>query len=404
MKKLNKFFAILVSLAMMATLCVCMAFADPAQQADNVSLNKTLTKNAGTTTPNATFKFTATPNTTLGDSHVQAVTLPDIVYPAQDDPATQSTDLDLLIEAALANQPNGLYVYDVQEDVANSTQNSTGNTFYYDTTFYRVRVYKSGTAETPVYKYTVAVVTNPGTDNEQEAKVTPEPTTGDEESVVNMDFENKYVKTTNVDPNGDPDDPDTPDVDEEDHDAAGFSLEKKVTKDGSGLYADKEFAFPIEVTAPAVNTIAGTKTGYSYKIVPVGATAEEIAAIDAETITINAETLKGTATINLKGGERLVFTDLDVGAKVKVNESDYAADFIQKAVFNDAAEETDAKTATTYDVTEDESELQVTNESKNDTTPTGILISNLPYIALALVAIGGLVAYVVIRRREEDNA
>ena len=404
MKKLNKFFAILVSLAMMATLCVCMAFADNSLQADNVSLNKTLTKNAGTTTPDATFKFTATPNTTLGDSHVQAVTLPDIVYPAQNDPATQSTDLDALIEAALANQPNGLYVYDVQEDVANSTQNSSGNTFYYDTTFYRVRVYKSGTAADPVYKYTVAVVTNPGTDNEQENKVTPEPTTGDEESVINMPFENKYVKTTIVDPNGDPDDPETPGTDEEDHDAAGFSLEKNVTKDGSGLYADKDFAFPIEVTAPAVNTIAGDKTGYSYKIVKVGATQEEIDAVEAQTITINAETLKGSDTINLKTGERLVFIDLDVGATVKVAESNYADDFIQKAVFNDAAEEYTATTEETYTVAETASELQVTNECKNDTTPTGILINNLPYIALALVAIGGLCAYVIVRRKADDEA
>ena len=37
-------------------------------------------------------------------------------------------------------------------------------------------------------------------------------------------------------------------------------------------------------------------------------------------------------------------------------------------------------------------------------TSTGILISNLPYIALALVAIGGLVAYVVVRRRNADEA
>lgn len=399
MKKLNKFFAILVALAMMATLCVCMAFADNPLQADNVSLNKTLTKNAGTSTPNATFKFTVVPNTELGDSHVQQFTIQDVVYPATEDALTQSRDIDALIETALAEQPNGLYVYDVFEDAANSTQNSTGNTFYYADNVYRIRVYKTADG----YKYTVAAVTNYGEDNESEAKVTPEPTTGDEESTVNMDFENKYVKTTNVDPNADPDDPETP-TDEEDHDAAGFSLEKKVTKDGSGLYADKEFAFPIEVTAPAVNTIVAPKTGYSYKIVPVGATAEEIAAIDAETIAINAETLKGTATINLKGGERLVFTDLDVGATVKVNEANYADDFIQKAVFNDADEEYDAQTETTYTVAETASELQVTNESKNDTTPTGILISNLPYIVLALVAIGGLVAYVVVRRRNADEA
>ena len=40
----------------------------------------------------------------------------------------------------------------------------------------------------------------------------------------------------------------------------------------------------------------------------------------------------------------------------------------------------------------------------NDPGTTGILVSNLPYIALALVAIGGLVAYVVVRRKADDEA
>ena len=42
----------------------------------------------------------------------------------------------------------------------------------------------------------------------------------------------------------------------------------------------------------------------------------------------------------------------------------------------------------------------VTNNLNDaDISPEGILISNLPYIALALVAIGGLVAYVIVRRQ-----
>ena len=50
-------------------------------------------------------------------------------------------------------------------------------------------------------------------------------------------------------------------------------------------------------------------------------------------------------------------------------------------------------------------EIAYTNDYNADLdTPTGILINNLPYIALALVAIGGLVAYVVVRRRQDDEA
>ena len=47
-----------------------------------------------------------------------------------------------------------------------------------------------------------------------------------------------------------------------------------------------------------------------------------------------------------------------------------------------------------------------TNQKAKEDDPgnTGILVSNLPYIALALVAIGGLVAYVVVRRKADDEA
>ena len=123
-----------------------------------------------------------------------------------------------------------------------------------------------------------------------------------------------------------------------------------------------------------------------------------------EEVTAKAGTLvPGTpATVNLKTNERLVFTDLDVGTVINVKEADYSADFNASATLNGAS----AAIADGVDATASEAgnKLYVTNESKNDTTPEGILISNLPYIALALVAIGGLVAYVVVRRRNADEA
>ena len=396
MKKLNKFFAVLVALAMMATLCVSMAFAaDPAPQGENVDLIKTLTKNAGTTTPNASFVFKIVKNTEKGDSHAVAIADQTFTYPAAEDALTQTKDLDQIIETALASAPNGMYVYDVMEDAAASTQDSTSqdgktkNTFTYSTKVYRVRVYKSGTTDAPVYKYTVAEVTNYGTEDEDEAKMPVTPGTGEEESTIDVPFENKYVKTNLVDPDGnEPND---------DNDAAGLFVQKNVTKDDSGLYADKEFAFTLNATAPAVNTLSETKTGYAYKVMKVKTTGEEEVTAKAGTL------VPGTpATVNLKTNERLVFTDLDVGTVINVKEADYSADFNASATLNGAS----AAIADGVDATASEAgnKLYVTNESKNDTTPEGILISNLPYIALALVAIGGLVAYVVVRRRNADEA
>ena len=395
MKKLNKFFAVLVALAMMATLCVSMAFAEDGIQAENVDLTKTLTKNAQTTTPDASFVFKVVKNTTKGDSHAVDIANQTFIYNSTAD-LTQKKDMDTVFEQALASAPNGMYVYDVMEDAAASTQTNTTadgkttNTFTYSDKVYRVRIYKSGTADAPVYKYTVSEVTGYGTDNEVESKkpVTPGPEAGDE-GTIDMPFENKYVKTTNVTPDGkDP---------EDDNDAAGLFVQKNVDNDASNLYADKEFEFTLNATAPAVNTLSTTKTGYAYKVMKVNG---------AEDTTKAGTLVPGTpSTVNLKTGERIVFTDLDVGATVTVKEADYSADFTATDKLNGTDVNTIASTnGTTATITENGNKLFVKNTAKNSTTPEGILISNLPYIALALVAIGGLVAYVVIRRRNADEA
>ena len=49
-------------------------------------------------------------------------------------------------------------------------------------------------------------------------------------------------------------------------------------------------------------------------------------------------------------------------------------------------------------------EVVVTNISDKAGTTEGVLINSIPYIVLALVAIGGMVAYVVVRRRNADEA
>ena len=68
MKKLNKFFAVLVALAMMATLCVSMAFAEDTepgkdltpseqQKSADARIGKYLTIPAGVDVPDVTFTF-----------------------------------------------------------------------------------------------------------------------------------------------------------------------------------------------------------------------------------------------------------------------------------------------------------------------------------------------------------
>ena len=104
------------------------------------------------------------------------------------------------------------------------------------------------------------------------------------------------------------------------------------------------------------------------------------------------------ADLALAHNEYIYFTSIPVGSLVTATETDPRAEAngsYTKSYSVDVNEETltaDGGLNTT-----------VTNKYKT-VSDEGILISNLPYIALALVAIGGLVAYVVIRRRNADEA
>lgn len=92
-----------------------------------------------------------------------------------------------------------------------------------------------------------------------------------------------------------------------------------------------------------------------------------------------------------------MFNDIDYGAKYIVTEDDYTAiGYTASGEVENAAVVSDS-TANAADVTN-------TYDDDKDETKTGITMNNLPFIVLALVALGGLVAYVVVRRRNADEA
>ena len=118
----------------------------------------------------------------------------------------------------------------------------------------------------------------------------------------------------------------------------------------------------------------------------------------------------GIINVDLGDGDYIEFTEIPVGATYSVAETtdeDYAASY--KKTVNGTTDEnaTNYTGAIAGDVTAGKDKVELTNnctKTDDDVKPEGILISNLPYIALALVAIGGLVAYVVVRRRNADEA
>ncbi len=477
MKKLNKFFAVLVALAMMATLCVMSAFAEgetttvPTGTAGNSYLVKYLEIKEGVTIPADTFKFIFTgknaSDNTISAAEADAVAPQNVSISARD-METSGSDLDggnlvdqILIAPLFKDANNkykftkpGVYTYLVTEEI----QKTSDGTYADNTQGYILRVYviDDGQGGYTIDKVTIATTTytpgTPGTDDtpgtpgtyEEDAKGNPtitdpsvdtkgtEGTEDDEDrtesqvegGLEGFTFLNKYTQAGSETPTPDPA-----------HDKFGaFDTSKTVL----GQYGDKTADFPFTVSVEFPSTFNGKKELTMYKMDKENATAESVAANTTEAcvLALNATTGKYEGTFTLKDGQVAYFKNLPADTKVVVTET--LADssivnkgsYMEKSAFTDNGQ-LDATKATRGNIkTENDKEVSngtavnlaaseltytdakakaknaedFTNESDYEPSTTGILINNLPYIVLALVAVGGMVAYVVIRRRDSEEA
>ena len=399
MKKLNKFFAVLVALAMMATLCVSMAFAAPAESSDSLAdsvITKVLDVPAGVASPAASFDFTVTPTSQPSTMALTAKT-ETITFAAGTGTQTKVKSLADFIglndntKDFNITQP-GEYVFTVAEaNTSSFTQDTDAKTteaMDYSDAQYTLRVYVINGENGLEIKAITVVDSTVNEDPEEEgsevdaAKVDPEdkdPTVTDPTNKEGSDFKftNVYTKSfSDTEENG-----------------GAFNVEKAVTESG-----DTAFKFPITI---AITIDEATLENGAYTL-----TAGD------KTWSFSTGNLTATQTVDLANGEKAIFTTFPAGATVNVTEN-VAATSVQNAgdytgAASGLATGTYAKggaldvTTAAFDA---QGQVKVTNTlSSEDITPTGILVNNLPYIALALVAIGGLVAYVVVRRRNADEA
>lgn len=436
MKKLNKFVAVLVALAMMAALAVTSAFAltddeVAASKADESYLVKYLKIKEGITIPDEifTFKFEAykdATDATVNSDSVKVTEVPDIgnkTIKAREMTESASTKdggalvgslkiSDILKDVKFPHA--GEYIYKVTE----TNTAAEGSLWDYSNQTYYLHVF---------VKNVDGVATVDGVTVEDE-QTTGEP--GEETTEYN-----KKTITDNDPSDGekkdDPSDDKTQDqITEADVDGFTFineydknnTLDKNgayvVSKAVAGDYADTTYAFlfTIRLGKPDSNKNATTITAYIMST--EDANAEYATSGTAKTLTL------GDATqFNLKHNQKLVIPELPDETTVDVTENlNTATDLEQlntyKASFkvtdNGTTEETATEgeagaelLATQVTVNDNDDGANVaayTNTSSYKPSTTGIIVSNLPYIALALVAIGGLVAYVVVRRKADDEA
>lgn len=204
-------------------------------------------------------------------------------------------------------------------------------------------------------------------------KVDPTPGTGGD--VSDWTFVNKFTK------NGSHDDPDP----------ARGAL--KIAKTVAGDMGDKTNQFHFTLTLNELSALEADNASYTGEI---HRAADSTATATEVTLSKNAP-----ASFTLADGEYLTFANLPVGTVYTVSETEKGQDGYTTTVetFSNGAKST---SETEVLVSEKANSVGYTN-TKAGTVPTGILVNNLPFVLLILVAVCGFAGCIVFRRRKHGN-
>lgn len=447
-KKLKKLGKLLVVSTMAFTMCFASAIPTFAAQSLNdkdavvtdnetsvtAAITKVLRTGQTTTTPGTTFTFEfeqLTDVTTDADGKTISVQQTDVpinpitasttsAMTGTDDPANRVKTVEVETGDIFANvnyTKAGIYVYKVKEAATGFT-NTDSEIMTYSQQEYTMYVYVANKDDgsgvyiqavgTVYSKDTAGKVTgDEGVDPEVGSKVdpTPNPNPDDPKGEVDVDnsemeFINDFVKRQG----GDPDDPTPTDPTKQQ-----LAISKTVTGD----YGDREKYFDFDVTLKS--PLVSTATVYNGYVVDAGnnvvTSTENFATLGTDdkgaqfiAFTLNDDGV-ATQKIKLKHGQKLVFTDVEVGThfqSVETATDEYTESLVATMNGNVITGQPTALDSSLLIVGENTNSVAHDNKFE-DITPTGILISNLPFILLILAAAGGITAYIIARNRRRQN-
>lgn len=339
----------------------------------------------GVTTPAETFTFSFTKSSKNGDENKKNE-LPNIDDVKIEYKATDTDDNDttkdgkqLIKESSdiLANvqwQEAGQYTYTVEE-TAGSTENMV-----YSKASYLVSVFvkKTDQGGFEVENIFIKKLTNDKGEAVEEEKSEYQP--GDDEDTTKdknkFDFENDYNKKDGND------NPGGGDTDITNTDKKGFALRKIITDQNPD--ANAEFTFKFKLDKPK-----GTKaedTSFDYYVVDNQGNA------GAKKTANYGEDVEG---VILKHNERIVFGQVLLGSTVTFDETNAGAyTGTVSSTFDGTAG------ADKSGVIGDQQAGNFAEYKNTKQTPTGLLVENLPFIALILVAGGGIFFFVKNKKEE----
>jgi hypothetical protein len=169
-----------------------------------------------------------------------------------------------------------------------------------------------------------------------------------------------------------------------------------VTKQTTGDYADltKNFEVTVVVTIPATAT-----------------SADVVASSTGTEMTPTWDGKEGTYTSNLSDGKAISFTSLPSGTTFTVSEVQSTAPVYRSKITGFVSSPDDnwksgdnTKTGAAAITKENMASASVNIENNiEDIIDTGIIVNNLPFVLIVLLAVSGIAVYFVINRRREQE-
>lgn len=400
MKRQKKsLFRMLTSTALAAVLCVSMAV--PAFAADvatgtpgtpaSAEITKDLTMPDGTATPGATFTFEVDAVDKDGDTTatIPAITNPIITYTAGEAATGTAGGVKTVTKTAdilgsTTYTAAGVYTYTIHE--SSPAWAGTNETMTYSPANYTMRVYVENDTRTghegDVFVAAIGFDVNTVDNSGQ--------TTGKVDYVggAKILFTNTFSKNAVVVPPAS---------------GGAASISKTVT----GAYGDQTryFPFSVTVTAPSVGASTGPYKAYVVEngsVVTAAANYAGTIQTDGNGDDYIEMTSASAETINLKHGQMLAFSDVPTGATyqaVETTATGYTTTIqtVEGGGTPNAITGLDTGVLTVKDGGANTADY---TNAYQTVTPTGVLINNLPFLMILVLAAGALVTFVVVKSRK----
>ena len=438
MKKLKKLrkrlpaIALAVAMCMGTTISAFAADPDPNEilsrgtpdEPAQVAITKQLIMPYDTTIPGATFTFQIEKVSVDGSNETADVAqMPSINDVTAAFSSTDSSTVDSNVKTVLYQTTDllagltfphaGEYVYKVKEKPDDAGYTLTDvESYIYSSAEYEIHVYvkeapaPNGTLYVAYVGTYVSAKDNPAGSTVVGTKVDATP--GDESTADDyskMIFTNTYTKIAGNAT--------------EDTTNSALTISKVV----EGEYANKEKYFDFEVKVEELpslisDILTNEGTSLTYKAFVVNELSGDVVTstenyggtlkdgTDGKYIEITPGT---PIIIKLKHNQKLAFTDMIVGVEFTVEEAGtphYIASYSQ-TVNNGTPDEDTAvegsslKTSSAL-IGEELNKVDFTNEYR-DITPTGVIVNNLPYVMILILAAGSFMAFVVVKSRKKRS-